>query len=237
MTDQSDTIPAPAIREDVRFVGEPSALGDLFFALSKAQSEFAPIEKGSTAEVKMKAGGSYTFDFAGLDVVIAATRPALNKHGLALMQFPNGNELMTVLAGANGARIESRCFLTEWASPQDFGGVVTYFRRYCWLSIVGAFPAGEDDDSNQASGNQAQVSPRNRQSPPVVRRDGPSQNSGAATSATIQRAVALSKAAGHKGKADLEAFSRKEGCGDLDGQTEVNALRLVAALEALQVQR
>jgi hypothetical protein len=231
----TDTVPAPPIREDVKFIGSDESLGSLFSALAQAQLEFRPIEKDSTASVQMKAGGSYKFDFAGLDVVIAATRPALNRHGLTLMQFPNGEELLSVLAfgGPGGARVESRCFLTQWDGPQGFGSTVTYFRRYCWLSIVGAFPTDEDEDSNFASGNKAEVIKRDR--PPIVKA-APVPAAGAASDTTVARVIGLSKRAGFKSRDELEAFSRKEGCGDLKEQSEANALRLEAALQALQAQ-
>jgi hypothetical protein len=232
MSDQSDTIPP---REDVSFVGEAVALGDLFAALAKAQGEFLPLGKESTAEVKNKEGKFlYNFDYCPLDGVIAATRTALSKYGLALIQLPNGNELLTVLAHGP-ARIESRCYLSAWETPQQFGGVLTYFKRYAMLSLLAVFPAGEDDDANQAQGNQAAVSQRPRATPPSPKAT-PATVAGLATTGTINRNIALSKAAGHKNTAELNDFSRKEGCGDLNGQTEENAKRLLAALEKLQVQ-
>jgi hypothetical protein len=225
---------APVTREDVRFVGNDQVIGELFLALAQAQAEFLPLGKESTAEVKNKDGKFlYNFDYCPLDGVIAATRPALTKHKLALVQLTNGNELLTVLA-YGCARIESRCFLSGWETPQQFGGVLTYFKRYCMLSILVVFPAGEDDDANQAQGNQAAVTQRPRATPPSTTKAAPPADG--VTPETRAKVVELAKAAGFQ-RAELEAFSRKEGCGPLDGQTEINALRLQVALQKLEAAR
>lgn len=229
---------APAIREDVKFVGDSAQLGALFLALAKAQGEFLPLGKEATAEVKSKEGKFlYNFDYCPLDAVIAATQPALTAHGLAFMQLSNGDYLLTILAHGE-ARIESRIGLLSWEKPQELGAMLTYFKRYARLGMLSVFPAGEDDDGNAASGNQAAIKPR--QAPPAVAgrsapKDSPQGNLDTARSETVAAVVNLSKKAGHRGKDELEEFSKKNGCGPLDGQSEVNALRLKGALEALMV--
>lgn len=243
MTDQEspvrDTQPAPP--SDVRFIGEPQDLANLFLALAEAQGEFLPVLKDSTAKVAMKAGGQYTFDYAGLDVVIAATRPALTKYKLALLQMPisGGNELLTVLAHG-AARIESVSPLFKWDLPQEFGSAITYAKRYARLGILSVFPAGEDEDGSIASGHKSTVTTRVRAEPPAVRSSAapvPTPHPDAVTKETADKVLALARKAGFKGKAELDEFSKKHQCGPLDGQTEINALRLHVALESLQVQR
>lgn len=230
---------APAIREDVKFVGEPQELAALFLALAKAQGEFLPVLKDSTAKVAMKAGGSYTFDYAGLDVLIAATQPALTKYELAFFQAPtdHGSLLLSVLAHGP-ARIEAVSPITEWGTPQEFGSAITYAKRYARGSILSVFPAGEDDDAGAAAGNKTTVTQRQPPAPAASRlapKDSPQGNSDAAKPDTKRLISSLSTKAGHRGVDELDEFSRKAGCGSLEGISEVNALRLKGALEALQV--
>lgn len=228
---------APAIREDVKFVGDSAQLGALFLALAKAQGEFLPLGKEATAEVKSKEGKFlYNFDYCPLDAVIAATQPALTAHGLAFMQLSNGDYLLTILAHGE-ARIESRIGLLKWEKPQELGAMLTYFKRYARLGMLSVFPAGEDDDGNAASGNQAAIKPR--QAPPAVAgrsapKDAPQVNPDAAKADTKRLISSLSTKAGHRGVDELDEFSRKAGCGPLEGITEINALRLKRELEELQ---
>lgn len=226
---------AADIREDVRFVGEPAELAALFLNLAKAQGEFLPMLKDSTAKVTMKAGGSYTFDYAGLDVLIAATQPALTKYELGFFQAPveRGNALLSVLAHGL-ARIECVSPITGWDTPQEFGSAITYAKRYARGSILSVFPAGEDDDAGAAAGHQTTVTPRHAQRPPdtrtVAKNDSP-----AITPQTKKEVSDLAKAAGFA-VPELEEFSKKNGTGLLKDLTEVNGLLLRTALEGLGAQ-
>ena len=224
---------APAIQESTRFVGSTEALGELFAALAAAQAEFAPVVKDSTAEVKMKAGGQYTFDYAGLDVIIAATTPALTKHGLAMMQFPTADEVLTVLA-KGGARIESRCAITGWNDAQAFGSAITYFKRYARLSILSVFPANEDDDGGAAIGNKTTVTPRTRQTPPAAASK-PAEpvkaTPGALTPETKARIGDLAKRLKFN-REELESESERLGCGKLESLNEAKGAVLAGALAA-----
>lgn len=221
---------APAIRESVRFVGD---VGPLFVALSQAQGEFATIVKDSTATVPGKEGKQgYAFDYAGLDVVIAAVRPALARNGLAIAQVfsARGEEdiLTTVLAHGAG-RIEADCVLPKWTKVQELGSGLTYLKRYQLLGLLGVAPS-DDDDGGQASQNQAVITPRTRATPPAAK---PKAVEPASVPADLTSAiVAASKAAGHKSLADLADFSDKHGFGILKQQTEAQARGLLAALEA-----
>lgn len=224
---------APAILESVRFFGTPEDMGELFKALALAQGEFAPILKDSTAKVQMKAGGQYTFDYAGLDVVIAATQPALSKHGIAMMQFPTFDSLVTVL-GKGAARIESYCALPRDA--QAFGSAITYMKRYARLSVLSVFPADEDDDGAAASGHKA-VTTQKASNPPAVTKapEAAKISQGALTPQTKARIGDLGKKVGFN-REELEAFSVKHGCGPLNDLPEVKGVVLAEALQALQVQ-
>lgn len=217
-------------REDVKFVGSAEAIGELFDALAKAQGEFKTIVKDSEATVTVKAGGNYKFAYAGLDVVIAATQPALSRHGLAFVQLPTSDTLVSVL-GYKGARIESIIGFSGVTNAQEYGSKITYLKRYARLSMLSVFPADEDDDANASIGNKADVVKRH---PPTTTKAAPPAD--AVTPQTVARVLKLAKDAGFQ-KAELEEFSKKAGCGPLDGQTEINGLRLVVALEKLEASR
>jgi hypothetical protein len=225
MTDQHDTERPAAIQSDVQFVGTPESLGELFAALAAAQGEFQPIVKDSTASVQMKAGGSYKFDYAGLDVVIAATQPALSKHGLAFMQLLTESTVHTVLA-KGGARIESVIGFQGCANAQEFGSKVTYLKRYARLSILSVFPQDEDDDANTSMGNKADIAKR---TPPEPKAPPPTNaNVAVETKKTIGD---LAKRLGWANK-DLEGFSEDHGCGKLAALNDAKAGALVKLLEA-----
>lgn len=122
-------------------------LGDLFAALSQAQSEMAPVFKEAT-------NPHFKSKYAGLPAVCDAVIPALNKHGIAVIQSPESNGSLvvveTILAHKGGARLHSRLGMRPTkADPQGVGSCITYARRYALLAIAGVAP--EDDDGNAAS--------------------------------------------------------------------------------------
>lgn len=220
----------PAIRDSVRFVGD---VGPLFEALAKAQGEFSTIVKDSTATVEGKDGKrGYTFDYAGIDVVLAAVRPALTKNGLAVSQVFSGigEELTTVLAHGSAMMVVT-CGLPEWKGAQGLGSVITYMKRYQLLGLLGVAPS-DDDDGNAADGNAATIAPRNRPTPPAVKPAEPAKP-GNLTPATKDAIKSLSAAIGFK-NAELEEFSIKHGCGKL---AELNQAKGEALVKMLDAQR
>lgn len=231
MQDNIDTVPPPAIRESFRFVGD---VGPLFEALAKAQAEFVEMERDSEVGYE-NAKGRRAFRYASLAEVLASVRPALNRHGLALLQPFDGNEVVSMLC-LGAARFEVSVMLPEWKTVQDLGSALTYVKRYQLKSLLGVND-GEDDDGNAAAGTGRQPEPvgRTRTAPPVAQ--APKQPVGdLAKPDTVKRVIELSRKVGHKGKEELDEFSRKAGCGPLAEQTDINALRLIVALEKLQVQ-
>lgn len=146
-------------------------------ALAKAQGEFTPIERTRTVTVNMKSGGSYTFDYAPLDVILHATMPALAKNGLSVAwsadteykessQFVTAEVMQTCrLMHASGQWQEASVRLrTTETSPQGLGSVLTYGRRYSFEHVVGVV-SETDDDGAAASGHESQAIPRQRREP------------------------------------------------------------------------
>lgn len=178
--------PAQAEGATFQIIGEP---GPLFAALAAAQGSFSPIHKNRTVTVKPRDKAPYTFDYATLDNVLAATVPALSANGLALIQpfyhGPNGLELRTILAHSSGARLEAVTELPKVDSIQGAGSALTYLKRYQVQAILGV-SSEEDDDGNAADGNQVQNSvPRDRSKPPEPpKRSGQASNGSKAQSSS-----------------------------------------------------
>lgn len=129
-------------------------IGKLVDALSKAGAEFKPAFKDAINPT-YRAGSKYV----PLENLIDATREALSKHGLAVMQLPSVDEtnvlVTTLLAHSSGEWISSTLSLPGDQrgrfDAQSVGSGITYARRYAYQSILNI--AGEvDDDGNAAAG-------------------------------------------------------------------------------------
>jgi hypothetical protein len=125
-------------------------------ALVAAQAELP------TAIPRDSQGAGYRY--TSLDALIAATRPILNKHGLAITQWP-----CTIRGEDGGLRPALRTRLQctgpqpekqlGWESVEDvmplyvtdktmqgLGAAITYARRYAWAAALG-IASEEDTDS------------------------------------------------------------------------------------------
>ena len=93
--------------------------------------------------------------FASLASVREAVLPVLNKHGLAISQFPMAGDgvagCRNILMHEGGEKMEYDCLLPlSKNDPQGAGSAITYARRYSLQAIAGVV-AEEDDDANAAS--------------------------------------------------------------------------------------
>jgi hypothetical protein len=130
------------------------SIAKLATALVAAQSQFAPVVKKETASIQKRNGGNFSYTYADLSAVIAATRPALLANGLAIMQFPCADagkvSVTTILTHVSGEYIgETLVMPVQIDSPQSVGSAITYGRRYAMLAALGI--AAEDDDGAAAS--------------------------------------------------------------------------------------
>lgn len=132
---------------------------DLDAALARAQKAFPAIERTKTVSVKTEKG-NYSFDYAPLDEIIDAVRPALADNGLAVKALVSTSAefvcVTTKLAHASGQWEKSTCRWPRPARIQDFGGIVTYLRRYTLCGILN-IAAETDDDGNADDGNERAV--------------------------------------------------------------------------------
>lgn len=113
-------------------------------ALVAAQAEMPAVDRdGTNPHFKSK--------FATLGNLLAKAKPVLNKHGLAVAQFPAKDEqgnptLVTVLLHKSGERMEYEApLLLPKNDPQGQGSAITYMRRYALASALGICDQDDDD--------------------------------------------------------------------------------------------
>ena len=120
---------------------------ELYTALSKAQGEFAEIKKSEIGQI-----GNQKFRYADLDQLIKATRPALTKHNLSVIQLleTEGGEnfVTTTLAHSSGQSVSSKLLVerSQCVRVQDYGKTSSYLRRYGYSAIL-CLAADADLDS------------------------------------------------------------------------------------------
>jgi hypothetical protein len=152
----ADSAGNPAVAGAVVKVQSNPALDDnLPAALARVQAQLPKIEKGKTATVTMKAGGSYSYKYADLADAVEKTYPLLATHGLSFSASPTLNAARFVLAyallHASGEERSGEYPLPDPTSarPQDIGSAITYARRYSFCAVTGLVTE-EDDDGNLA---------------------------------------------------------------------------------------
>jgi hypothetical protein len=131
-------------------------VNELYMALAKAQSEM-PAATSSSENPYFKSS------YADLTEIVASSRPALTKHGLAVIQQiqcnnEGQNVLYTILTHSSGQYIESAMkIIPAKTDIQSLGSHITYLRRYCYASLIGVVVANEDDDGEIAVANTRQL--------------------------------------------------------------------------------
>lgn len=130
-------------------------LSELFAALSKAQSEIRVAVKDSSNPF-------FKSSYANLQSIIEASRPALCKHGISVLQqiIADGDKdyLVTILGHSSGQWISSQMRINPVKQDvQSLGSYITYLRRYSYAALVGVYDGNEDDDGNDAMPSNTQV--------------------------------------------------------------------------------
>ena len=127
----------------------------LIEALAKAQAEMQPPTKDKYNKQfasKEQPNGSM---YSSLGAIIAAVKPALNKHGIVFVQrslaAEGGAAIETVFYG-HGEKIETGpvTIPSHKITAHGYGGAITYARRYS-LAMACGVDADEDDDANIAT--------------------------------------------------------------------------------------
>ena len=125
------------------------SIDQLATALAKAQGEFSIASKD-------KNNPFFKSKYADFESIVAASRPALSKNGLSVVQnvyrFDDGNHyLVTLLLHASGQWIKSKAQHNPIKSDiQSLSSYNTYLKRMCYTSLVGVV-TGEDDDGEAAT--------------------------------------------------------------------------------------
>lgn len=136
----------------------PCNMPALYAALANAQSEFQPIPKNKTVTIKPRDKPSYNFKYADLEAVLTATRPALAKNGLAVVQVISGQQLITQLVHAEGGVISSIMDAPSGFNDiKSYGASITYLRRYAYCALL-CVAADDDLDENGEPTNDQQKS-------------------------------------------------------------------------------
>ena len=127
----------------------------LIEALAKAQAEMqTPIKDKFNKQFvsKDQPNGSM---YSSLGAIIAAVKPALNKHGIVFVQrslaAEGGAAIETVFYG-HGEKIETGpvTIPSHKITAHGYGGAITYARSYS-LAMACGVDADEDDDANIAT--------------------------------------------------------------------------------------
>ena len=146
----------PSIMKLERQMEQKKGHSSIAAALAAAQLDMGPALKDSV-------NPAFKSKYADLASVMAACLPALNKHGIAVVQ-PIGRDetgaryVETVLIhGETGQQLNCRVDLIIGKNDmQGYGSAVTYARRYGLMGMAGIAP--EDDDGNAAAKNPPKAS-------------------------------------------------------------------------------
>lgn len=165
----------PAYRPLPQMFYNVEALPALFAALAAAQAEYAPVvrDKLVVQKLKNKATGEYTggtikFLYAELVSILDATRPALSKNGLTFLQPLDADAdgkwfVNSILAHANGAMIICRTEVWPAADQKQFGGNITYVRRYTAGPMLGVSAEDDADENGEPAGDGWEQAPQEGQ--------------------------------------------------------------------------
>lgn len=148
-------------------------IAEISAALADFSADITNPPQTKTATVPTKAGGSYTYTYADLSDVLAHVRPALAKHGLAVAQdiAVDGSkvEVETTILHRTGEYLTFQPLALpapEQHTPQQYGGVITYARRYSLMAALG-LAAEADDDAAAASGRTAPAAAKGSHAAPA----------------------------------------------------------------------
>ena len=142
---------------------------NLAAALAAFQLTIPAIAKGKTGD-----GGTYKYQYAGLDDITPVALPLLAAQGLAWSTKPTlmGDDfvLQYKLAHADSSEAEEGVYPLPdptQSKPQAIGSAITYARRYVLCAVTGIAPGGDDDDA--AAANEKPAAARKpRQTPPPI---------------------------------------------------------------------
>jgi len=141
-----DEKPSDSVK--LELVGTAEQQAALFDALAKASGEFTQIVNEATGQI-----GHRNFTYADLDVLVKATRPALAKNGIIVLQPMNGpdhlgnHRISTIVAG-HGAQLRAHTDYRRSGDLKEWGKQTTYIRRYGYRGMF-VLDGSDDADNGQ----------------------------------------------------------------------------------------
>lgn len=142
-------------------------------ALARAWSAIQTPKYNAKVKVSTQKG-AYTFEYTDLNGILEAVRPIFIENKLFITQNAysvlENNVTMacveTTFLHESGEYVKSYPLKFPAAQKmQDFGGQITYMKRYSLAAMLG-IATEKDDDANGASGNSYQYQERQQSSPP-----------------------------------------------------------------------
>ena len=154
MTAAEDRAKAKEIADALPLVEATFRHPSLAAALVAGLADLTTVEKDQTAEVPMKAGGSYSYSYADLEAIVKRTRPVLAAHGIVALtpvhDHGNGLACTVKLIHEGGETMDLGPFpFPHGKDAQATGSMVTYHRRYALVAALG-MATGDDDDGASA---------------------------------------------------------------------------------------
>jgi hypothetical protein len=121
---------------------------ELATALAKAQADYNVAGEN-------KNNPYFKSAYADLMSVVQASRPALTKNGLSVMQIiidaDDGKWLITKLMHTSGEWVQSKVRIVPAKNDvQSISSTITYMKRVCYVSLLGVVVGDEDDDGEAA---------------------------------------------------------------------------------------
>lgn len=159
MSTEDNTSPAVATPLSDEAIQARCAFYD---ALAKAQGAFKPIVKNRTVSMDVqnkKTGNYYTvnFKYADMQEIDEKTRPALAANGLSisnvLVDVEGGAILTMNLVHSAGHRIGSEAFIMRGDDLKQFGGRISYMRRYLKQALLDVAADDDLDEDGQGGGD------------------------------------------------------------------------------------
>jgi hypothetical protein len=140
-------------------------MGEFFAALAAAQGTFETIEKKKKAFIKPRDAtkAAYTFMYADLAEILEKTKAGRATNNLALTQLvtnkpreQGGVMIRTILGHSSGARMEATLDVPRGREGEvkDFGGYITYLRRYTVGPMLGVAADDDLDDNGDPPGSE-----------------------------------------------------------------------------------
>ena len=192
------------VKNKLEDINKPIDNSELFEALARAQANFDQVKKSGKANIPTKSGGNYSYNFAKLSDVLAATVPALNAEGIFFSQKPNYSlssnapmlTIVSTLSHKSGASIsyESIPLFYNMNDAKQAGSIMTYLRRYGACQILGI--EGDDDDdahvatmNNSSNYNNYKSNQQTRQQSPAAKQQSATKQGTSKPVASTQKQV------------------------------------------------